>query len=130
MIEFIIFAAVAWFAITMMKDLMRISEQKTIEKTKKEAQAAKELARAEADAARAEAKARAKAEKAAAAAAAMVSCAICGTQMQKNEAISTQGQSYCSEAHFLQRHQPEMATETAAEVNAETSAPEATAENI
>ncbi len=99
MIEFIIFAALAWFVITMMKDLMRISEQKAIEESQEKAQDAKEVSRAEAEAARVEARARAKAEKAAKAAAAeeMVSCAICGTLTPKNEAIAMHGQYYCSE---------------------------------
>jgi septal ring factor EnvC (AmiA/AmiB activator) len=119
MIEFIIFAALAWFVITMMKDLMRISEQKSIEKSKKEARVAKEAARAVADAARAEARAKAKAERAAMAAAAesMVSCAICGAHIPKDEAIATQGQFYCSEAHFLERSKtpPPVVETTAAE---------------
>jgi len=135
MIEFIIFAALAWFAITMMKDLMRISEQRAIEKAKKKAQEAMEVARAEAETARAEARARAKAEKAAKAAAAeeMVNCAICGTLTPKNEAIATHGLYYCSEAHFLQRPKsesvPETTVETAVEITPESS-PQATAENV
>jgi late competence protein required for DNA uptake (superfamily II DNA/RNA helicase) len=135
MIEFIIFAALAWFAITMMKDLMRISEQKAIEKAKKKSQDAKEAARASAEAARAEARALAKAEKAAKAAAAeeMVSCAICGTLTPKNEAIATQGQYYCSEAHFQQRPKSEPVVVTSVEVpieNTEESIPQAAAENV
>jgi late competence protein required for DNA uptake (superfamily II DNA/RNA helicase) len=135
MIRFIIFAALAWFAITVMKDLIRISEQRAIEKAKKKAQDAQELARAEADAARAEARAMAKAEKAAKAAAAaaaaeeMVSCAICGTLTPKNEAIATQGQYYCSEAHFLQRTKPEQIVEAPAVEEAAEETPEATPEN-
>ncbi len=127
MIEFIIFAAVAWFAITMMKDLMRISEQKAIDKAKKEARVAKEAARAEAEAARAEARAKAKAEKAAMAAAAenTVSCEICGTHLAKDEAIATQGKFYCSEAHFMQRDQTHPVGETPAEDPAAS-----TAENV
>lgn len=126
MIEFIVFAAIAWFAISMMKDMMRISEKKAIDKAKKEAREAREVARAAADAARAEARAKAEAAKAAKLAAAeeLVNCAICGMQMSKHDAITTRGQFYCSDAHFLQRNQPEPATETTAEP-----LPQATVEN-
>jgi late competence protein required for DNA uptake (superfamily II DNA/RNA helicase) len=60
----------------------------------------------------------------------MVSCAICGTLTPKNEAIATQGQYYCSEAHFLQRSKPaetEVETPVVEEVSEAT--PEATPEN-
>ncbi len=128
MIEFIIFAALAWFAITMMKDLMRISEQKAIENAKKKAQEAMEVTRAEAEAARAEAKARAKAVKAAEAEE-MVSCAICGTVTAKHEAIATQGQYFCSEPHFLQRPRSEPVAETPVE-NTTESVTQTTSENL
>jgi membrane protein involved in colicin uptake len=127
MIEFIAFAAIAWFAISIMKDMMRISEKKAIEKAKKEAREAREIARAAADAARAEARAKAEAVKAAKLAAAedLVNCAICGTQMAKHDAITTQGQFYCSEAHFLQRNQSQPSVEISAEP-----IPQATVENV
>jgi hypothetical protein len=133
MIQFIVFAAIAWFAISMMKDMMRISEKRAIDKAKKEAREAREAARAIADAARAEAKAKAKAEKAAKLAAEedLVSCAICGTQMAKHDAIATQGQFYCSDAHFLQRSQPESEPEPepVEEITPEPM-PQATVENV
>jgi late competence protein required for DNA uptake (superfamily II DNA/RNA helicase) len=127
MIEFIVFAAVAWFAISMMKDMMRISEKKAIEKAKKEAKDAREVSRAATEAARSEAREKAAAAKAAKLAAAedMVSCAVCGTQMAKHDAIATQGQFYCSESHFLQRNQSAPAAETIAEPMTE-----ATVENV
>jgi late competence protein required for DNA uptake (superfamily II DNA/RNA helicase) len=129
MIQFIMFAALAWFVISMIRDMMRISEQKAIEQAKKEAREARDLARAEADAARAEARAKAKAAKAAKAAEDMVSCEICGTHTPKQEAIATQGKFYCSEEHFLQRNKAEQPAEAVPETPAET-IPQATAENV
>jgi len=34
----------------------------------------------------------------------MVACEICGVHIPKSEAISSQAQFYCSEAHFLARN--------------------------
>lgn len=34
----------------------------------------------------------------------MVACAVCGVHIPKSEAISSQAQFYCSEAHFLARN--------------------------
>jgi hypothetical protein len=137
MVKFIIFAIIAWFAIGMLKDMLRATEQKKIEAAKKEAREAQKLARAQADAERAEAQAIAKADRAAKKAAAaaanlppeeMVSCAICGTYVPKHDAIAFQGKFYSSEAHFLQRNAPAPQMEMPSEESAE--AMQAVAENI
>ena len=109
MVQLIIFGAVAWFAISMMKDLIRASEQKQKDIAAKDANEARVAARAAVDAAREDARAKAQADKAAKRAAAaaamaagvlaedMVTCAICGVHTAIQESITTQGKFYCSE---------------------------------